>query len=216
MNELNTFSNFSGSKPTEKKCEISDIGALNGVQVPVCGMKCVNLNNETLKILGVHFSCNKNLEQDKIFSELFFKIEMRQLILEGRITVFKSLGFSKVIHLLLITEFHHNTNDLLHKIQKVFMWQGKKAKIKYSTISNGYENGGLKNVFLRIKITSIQYSWVKQLLEDDFHDWKIIPLFLIGKHLGKNLKFHNNTDINNNIISKFLSFYQDILNKKDK
>ena len=61
-------------------------------------MKCVNLNNETLEILGVHFSYNKNLEQDKKFSEHILKIEsilklwrMRQLTLEGRITVFKSL-----------------------------------------------------------------------------------------------------------------------------
>ena len=43
----------------------------NGVQVALCGMKCVTLNNETLKILGVYFSYDKNLEQDKNFSEHF-------------------------------------------------------------------------------------------------------------------------------------------------
>ena len=50
------------------------------------GMKCVNLNNETVKILGVHFSYNKDLEQDKNFCEHIVKIEnvlklwrMRQL-----------------------------------------------------------------------------------------------------------------------------------------
>ena len=51
------------------------------------------------------------------------------------------------------------------------------------------------------------------MFEDDFHDWKIRPLFLIGKHLehlGKNFKFHNNIDISNDILSKFPSFYQDI------
>ena len=56
MNELNTFSNFSGLKPNKTKCEIAGIGVLNGVQVALCGMKCVNLNNETVKILGVYFS----------------------------------------------------------------------------------------------------------------------------------------------------------------
>ena len=66
---------------------------------------------------------------------------------------------------------------------------------------------------LRNKITSIQCSWVKRLFEDDFQDWKVIPLFLIGKHLGKNFKFHNNIDISNDIISKFSSFYQDIFIK---
>ena len=37
----------------------------------------------------------------------------------------------------------------------------------------------------------MQSSWVKRLFEDDFQDWKVIPLFLRGKHLGKNFKFHN-------------------------
>ena len=36
-------------------------------------MKRVNLNNETVKIL-VHFSYNKNLEQDKNLSENIVKI----------------------------------------------------------------------------------------------------------------------------------------------
>ena len=183
-------------------------------------MKCVNLNNETVKILGVHFSYNKKLERDKNFSEHILKIEnilklchMRQLTLEGRITVFTSIAISKVIHLLLITKLHNNTIDLMYKIQKNFIWQGKKAKIKHSTLCNGYENGGLKNVDLRNKITSIQCSWVKRLFEDDFHDWKVIPLFLIGKYLCKNFKFHNNIELSNDILSKFPSFYQDIFIK---
>ena len=138
---------------------------------------------------------------------------MRQLTLEGRITVFKSLAASKVMHLLLITKLHNNTIDLLHKIQKNFIWQEKKAKIKHSTLCNGYEMGGLKNADLRNKITSMQCSWVKRLFEDGFHDWKIIPLFVISKHLGKNFKFHNNIDISNNILSKFPSFYQNIFIK---
>ena len=71
----------------------------------------------------------------------------------------------------------------------------------------------MKNVDLRNKITSMQCSWVKRLFEDDFHDWKVTPLFLMGKHLGKNFKFHNNIDIINDILSKFPSFYQDIFIK---
>ena len=89
---------------------------------------------------------------------------MRQLTLKGRITVFKSLAVSKVIHILLITKLHNNTIDLLHKIQKNFIWQGKMAKTKHSTICNGYEKGGIKNVVLTNKITSIQSSWVKKIV----------------------------------------------------
>ena len=70
---------------------------------------------------------------------------MRQLTLGGRIALFKSLAIFKVVPLLLITKFYNNAIDLMYKIQKNFIWQGKKAKIKRSTLCNGHENGGLKN-----------------------------------------------------------------------
>ena len=153
-----------------------------------------------MKILGVHFSYNKNLEQDKNFCELenIEKIEnisklwrMRQLILERTIMVFKSLAISKVIHHLLITKSHNLP----------FIWKGKRAKIKYSTLCNGYEKGGIKNVGLRNKIISMQCSWVRRLFKDDFHDRKVIPLFLISQHLGTGFRFHNNIVISNDILS---------------
>ena len=59
----------------------------------------------------------------------------------------------------------------------------------------------------------MQCSWVQRLLEDDFHDWEIILLFLIDKDLGKNFKIHNNLDICNDILSKYPSFYQDFFIK---
>ena len=75
MSELNTFSKLSGLKPNKTKCEITGIPVLNGVQVALCGLKCVNLNNETVKILVFHFLYNKNIEQNKNFCEHIFKTE---------------------------------------------------------------------------------------------------------------------------------------------
>ena len=77
MNELNIFSNISGLKPNKTKCEIAGIGVLNGVQVPLCGMKRI-------------------------------------------------------------------------KIHKNFIWQGKKAKIKHSTLFNGYEMGSMKKILTQV------------------------------------------------------------------
>ena len=94
------------------------------------------------------FSYNKNLEQDKNFCEHFENIlklwHIRQLTLEERITIFESLAVSKAIHFLLITKLLINTIDLLHKMPKNFISLGKKAKIKHSTLYNGYEKGGIK------------------------------------------------------------------------
>ena len=53
------------------------IGVRNGFKwyYVLCGIKCVNLNKETVKILGAQFSYIKNLEQDKQFSEYIVKME---------------------------------------------------------------------------------------------------------------------------------------------
>ena len=122
-------------------------------------MICVYLNNKTVKIPGTHFSYNKNLEQGKSFNKKIVKIEnnlklwrLGQLPFKGRIKVFV---VSKDIHLLLITKLYENTIDLLHKIQKSFIWQGRNAKIKHSTLPNGYEKGGIQNVDLINRITSM-------------------------------------------------------------
>ena len=53
---FNTFSLFFGLKLDLTKFEIAGIGALKGVQVAVCGMKCIDLCNEAIKILDTYFS----------------------------------------------------------------------------------------------------------------------------------------------------------------
>ena len=58
------FSKISGLKPSVSKCEIARIGGLKWVDVARCGTQCINLKNESLKILGIHFPYNKNLEQE--------------------------------------------------------------------------------------------------------------------------------------------------------
>ena len=69
------FSKYSGLKPNISKCEVAGIGPLKGVEVAVCGMKCVNLEKDTMKILGVHFSYNKNLKVEKNFLRCITNIQ---------------------------------------------------------------------------------------------------------------------------------------------
>ena len=75
MKWLNTFSNFLGTKSNKTKCDIAGIGVLNGVQVTLCGMKYVDLNSETVKIVGVYYFYNENLDQVINFPEHILKIQ---------------------------------------------------------------------------------------------------------------------------------------------
>ena len=71
---------------------------------------------------------------------------MRNLTLEGKVTVFKALAISKIVHLALITNIPTSTMKELNKIQKEFIWKNKNPKMKYTTLCNNYDNGGLKNI----------------------------------------------------------------------
>ena len=60
------FYDFSGLKPNTTKCEIAGIGVLNEVQATV-SVKCMDLRNEAIKILGVYLSYNQKIKDDKNF-----------------------------------------------------------------------------------------------------------------------------------------------------
>ena len=52
---FNQFYRFSDSKDSIEKCEIAGIGTLKEVTEIVCSLKCVDLSNDTSKILRIHF-----------------------------------------------------------------------------------------------------------------------------------------------------------------
>ena len=167
----------------------------------LCGMKCVDLRLSTVKILGLHFSHNKKIENDENFLKQITSIEevlklwcMRNLILEGKVTAFKALAISKIVHLALITNIRTSTMKELNKIQKKFIWKSKKLKITHTTLCNNYDNGNLKNVDISSKIISLQCSY-PTLLYNTTPSWKFIPLILIKTNLRINFKFNSNLDI---------------------
>ena len=72
---FNTFSLFSGLKPNLTKCEIAGIGALKGVQVAVCGMRCIDICNEAIKILGTYFSYNSRIKEEYNFLKIASNVQ---------------------------------------------------------------------------------------------------------------------------------------------
>ena len=59
MEKFSTFSQYFCVKPNNEKYEIAGIGVLKSVEVAFCGMKCVDLCKDTIRIAGVHFLYNK-------------------------------------------------------------------------------------------------------------------------------------------------------------
>ena len=72
---FDTFSLLSGVKINNAKCEISGTGVKKGVKMALCGMDCIDLTEDVIKILGIYFSYNKKLEQEKHFLNNIVKIQ---------------------------------------------------------------------------------------------------------------------------------------------
>ena len=59
------FPIYSGLKPNMKKCEIAATGSLKGVKVALFEVNSIDLAQETIKILGLHFYYNKKFRDEK-------------------------------------------------------------------------------------------------------------------------------------------------------
>ena len=51
------------------------MGFLKWVNMAFCGIRSVNLHEDTIKILGIHCSYNKQLKNDENFKEYIAKIQ---------------------------------------------------------------------------------------------------------------------------------------------
>ena len=164
----------------------------------VCSMQTVDLTKYAIKILGIYFSYNKNLMNQKNYCRTITSIHgilklwrMRNLSIEGKIVVFKTLAISKLVYLALLTVIPNHITEEVAKIQKSFIWHDSSPKIKHETLRMKFKAGGLKSVDIRFQFVSRQCSWVKNY-GDCFHEWKIIPLHLLKKYFGSSFKFHSN------------------------
>ena len=68
MKTFDIFSTFFGLKPNKNKCEIAGLCALKGVTLALCGMECIDLMFNAIKIPGVYYSMIKIRKPRKIIN----------------------------------------------------------------------------------------------------------------------------------------------------
>ena len=214
------YSTYSGFKLNLTKCELCGIGSLKGVPTALCGVKNVNLTSNTIRILGVHYSYDPVLTNDKNFISALKKIidvlkvwKMRNLSLIGKITIFKTLAISKIIYISYMSCVPDEILYQLKNIHKDFIWGGKKAKIKHSTLIADYSQGGLRDIDIDTKIKALQLAWIKRLFDNNYHPWKILPKCLLSKTFphGISIFFPNMEFKENGNFKKLPKFHQNLL-----
>ena len=68
-----------------------------------------------------------------------------------KVLVLKYFAISKIVHLSIITTVPYAImNSPIQK--RNFIWNGKNPKVKHSTLSNSYKDGGLKDIDIFIKV----------------------------------------------------------------
>ena len=130
------------------------------VKISFCVIKCIDLTTETIEICGVHFSYNQKLQMHKKITKSVPNMQnlwrMRNITLEWKTIIFKTLALSKTVYMTLITSFSEQLTEEMQRIQKVFIWSNLTSKIKNETLSNSSEGSGLKNLYVNLKLESLQ------------------------------------------------------------
>ena len=186
FNLLDSLSKFSELPLNVIKWEIAGVGVLKNFNVPLWYEKYWpdQRNHENV---GVRIFYNTKLQDDLNFCDSIKNIAnvirlwwMRKLILEGKITIFKSLAISKIVYLALLTTILNSVIEELKQIQKMLLRWNKKPKIKHyitnQMLCNKCKDGGLKNTDIVHIVVRSKYSWIKRLCNENFHEWKLIPL----------------------------------------
>ena len=104
---------------------------MKGVNLALCGMECTDL------MFNASYSYDKNFENQENFMNLVLKIEkilrfweMGNLYIAGKITVFKTLAISKIVHLALVKVIPSSVLLELDKIKKHLILKNGNPKIK--------------------------------------------------------------------------------------
>ena len=133
---------------------------------------------------------------------------MRNLTLQGKIVIFKTIPISKIVFQLFIRTIPRHIINKIEEIQQAFMWKNASPKIKHETICNDYKTGGLSNFNIPNKIIAPQCSWITRIYDNSFREWKLIPPYLSQKSFCRSFKFYSNLLFKSRKAKFFPSFYR--------
>ena len=137
---------------------------------------------------------------------------MRDLSLLGRVPIFKTIGFSKILCLASVANVPSRTVKGLLSIPNKFICKSKTPKIRHSTLVADYQDGGMKNVDVAAKLKALKLTWVRRLQDDNRHPWKVIPSNILTLPNGDSV-FHKNFRLSQSLlttISLLPAFYKEL------
>jgi hypothetical protein len=170
------FSNCSGLKVNKEKSEAIWIGASSNYRPKPLGLKW------TLgaTYLGVYISNNIKETINTNFQNRIQKIKdilnmwiLRKLTIIGKIQVVNTLIISQLLYAATVMHMPKVYIDEYNLLIKKFIWNGKPPKVKYTSLINTVEEGGLKLQDLECKLKAVKIKWIKNIGDPDtISPWK--------------------------------------------
>jgi hypothetical protein len=208
LNILTHFEQFAGLKLNKTKTEAMWLGRnINNQNTPL-GIKWV----KQVQSLGIFFSYNTDYVMQKNFTDKIKELKrildmwlQRDLSLIGKITILKSLVFSKIIYQCAVITPPPNFIEEIKDLAYSFVWHNKPDKIKRNTIIADYKDGGLKMLDIDSFIKAQKSMWVKKILSPDQAKWKSLIKLNLEDLLGLDT-FKCNLDCSEKPVN-FLNFY---------
>ena len=79
----------------------------------------------------------------------------------GKILIFKTVALSKILYIATTKVPSKLILDEFDVIQKEFIWNSKRSKIKHSILIADYSEGGYKSVDIKSKLMSLKLIWIE-------------------------------------------------------
>jgi hypothetical protein len=108
----------------------------------------------------------------------------RDLSLIGKITILKSLAYSKIIYQCGVLDPPPKFIEQIIELAFGFLWNKKPDKIKRKTIISTYEDGGLRMTEIKSFIKAQKVMWIKRFLSPEKASWKALLNLCLEDFLG--------------------------------
>jgi len=209
--------------------------AMEGSKVKFCQDQKLDWGTEQFNILGINFTANLErmwtLNTDNKMLEiqrLLTKWKRRDLTFLGKITIIKSLGLSKLVHLFLALP--NPPQKFIKDLTKMFydfIWNGGPDRVKREVLTKGYNAGGAKMIDIEQFINALKLSWLRRfftknntwqqplnLLVEQFPlMWKVGSQYMINRVKTDNPFWSDILEIWDAFCSKIYLSKDDILNE---
>ena len=179
LKTIQLFGNVSGLKLNIEKTEGLWLGKGRNRGDNFAG---VNWEKDSIKALGVFFGYNEQDIEEKnwrnkieTIKKLLNKWNYRDLTMQGRILILKTLALSQVVYLISSICVPNWVVNEINKEFYSFVWKYKRDKICRKVLVNDFEMGGLKMIDFKSFCLAAKAVWCQRLYYSTNETWSIIP-----------------------------------------